>query len=165
MPLPIVRVKLIRLGALRHAQAAHVRAHHKFVVATVRLHHFKPFGTGFAHHLVKGAQLRRNRVVDTVRFVVRNEHGQVAITTHVRHGHSCCTASRCIQSEVAMFGKHAVSVIHVNRVGPRCGQQDEIKITVTINISEGRSRRMFGARADARTDRDIFKLPVAGIAI
>ena len=165
MPGPVVDVELIRLGALRHAQPAHVRTDHELVVTAMFRQNLVLLRTDLAHHLVESALLRRNRVVDAVRFVVRDVHRQPPAAVDVRHGDGRGPATDGVEPEIAPLGESPVAVVQEDRIRARGRQQNQIEVAIAIDVCKRRTGRVAITRTHSRARRDVFELPVPQIAI
>ncbi len=93
----VVVIEVVGRAALRHAHAAHVRAHRRACSRSRNSGTISNLsGADLAHHLVERALLRRNAVVDVVRLVVRDVHVEAAVAVDVGHrDRRAAVARRC----------------------------------------------------------------------
>ena len=165
MPGPVVDVEVVRRRALRESHAAQIRPHDDLVVTRKGRHHLEAVLRQLPHDLVECALLRRNPVVDVVRFVVRHIEREPAAAVHISHGNRCPAAPRGVEPEVSALGKMPLAVVDKNRVGPGRGEQNQVEVAVTVNVGERRARRMPVAGTDTGRQCDLFELPVAEVSV
>ena len=153
----LVAIEVVGGGTLRHAQTAEVRAHHDFVVARVLGDDFVPTGPHLSHHLVEGATLRRDRIVDVVRLVVRDVEVEPAVAIGVGERDRRASLPGGIQAEIAALREAGRAIVQKDRVRARGRDEYEVQITVPVDVGERGAGREAVTGADARLLRDLLE--------
>ena len=169
MALPVTDIELVRRRALTQPHAAKVRAVHKLVVALEIIHHRVAVLAGLVlpcrpNELTERALLRRHTIFDVVRVVVGDVERQLTAAVHVGHRHRNATTTGRVEPEVSMLRELPRAVVQEDGVRTRRGEQDQVEISVGVQIGECSTRRVAPACPNAGGHRDLLESPSSEVA-
>ncbi len=164
MPLPVVQVERIRIGALLKRYEVVLRPVHHAEIFPELGHDL----VDVAHppdHLVECAFFRRIDIQSRARFVVGHVEVEVAVAAHVAEGHRHAPGLRCEPRLSGPLREHAASVVHEQRHSAAQRADEQIEIAVSIYVGKDRARGLPSVHCHTGRGGDIPEPPAAEILV